>query len=293
MATRTPSLTPERKERYRRLVRKFRANPKAMFGLSIVVMLIIVAIFADYIAIHPIEETNIPNREQPPSFEHPMGTDDLGRDIFSRIVMGVRISLYVGITSIAGALVLGTAMGVLAGYRGGWTDELLMRLVDAMMSFPPVLLALAIVAVAGANLTNLVIALAFVYTPYVARVARSAAISVRNEAFVDAAIVRGESEFYVMGREVLPNCAGPLLVQGSINVSFAILIEASLSFLGLGVQPPTPSWGIMVNTGWPFMADAPWMVLFPAGAIALAVIGFNMLGDGIRDVLDPQGEIIE
>lgn len=287
------SLGRERKAHYRRLARKFRRNPKAMIGLVIVSVLLVTGLFAPYIALYPVEQTDIPNREAPPSLDHPLGTDSLGRDIFSRIVVGVRISLYVGVASIAGALAMGTVVGIIAGYRGGWTDELLMRIVDAMMSFPPVLLALAIVAVAGANLNNLIIALAFVYTPYVSRVARSAAISVSNEAFVEAAIARGETDTYIMTWEVLPNCAGPLLVQGSINISFAILIEAALSFLGLGVQPPTPSWGILVNTGWPYMADAPWMVFFPALAIASAVIGFNMLGDGIRDVLDPQSEIIE
>lgn len=289
-------MTEERKAHYGRFLRQFRRNQKAVIGLAIVVSLFVIAI-ATYLApeIVPYDPgaTDVPNREAAPSLQHPMGTDDLGRDVFSRVVLGTQISLYVGFLSISAAMVMGTTIGIVAGYYQGLTDESLMRAMDAMMSFPPILLALTIVAVMEPSLNNVIIALAFVYTPFIARVARSAALSVRNESYIEAAVARGESDTYIIFREVLPNCVGPLLVQGSINIAFTMLLEASLSFLGLGVQPPRPSWGLMINSGWAYMGDAPWIVLFPAAAIAIAVIGFNLLGDGLRDVLDPKGEIIE
>jgi ABC-type dipeptide/oligopeptide/nickel transport system permease subunit len=293
MSTDKFQLTDERKAHYSRFVRKFRGNQKAMIGLVIVLGLFATALFAPVMVPHDPEATNAQDRELAPSIEHPMGTDELGRDIFSRVMMGAQISLYVGFTSISAAMLMGTTIGVVSGYYQGLTDESLMRLMDAMMSFPPILLALTIVAVMDPSLNNVIIALAFVYTPFIARVARSATLSVRNESFVEAAVARGESDTYIIFREVLPNCVGPLLVQASINISFTMLLEASLSFLGLGVQPPTPSWGLMINDGWSYMGDAPWLVFFPALAIGLAVVGFNLLGDGLRDVFDPKGEIIE
>jgi peptide/nickel transport system permease protein len=286
-------LSDARRERLRRLAVKFRRNTKASVGLAIVLLVAVVAVFAPLIAPYPIDQTNIEDRSQAPSMEHPFGTDDLGRDIFSRVVMGSRISFYIGFTAIGAALVVGTTIGVVAGYYGGLKDEGLMRLMDAAMSFPPILLALTVMVVLGPRLNNVILALAFVYTPYIARVARSATLSETNEAYVESAIARGENDGYVIFREVLPNCMAPLLVQGSINVAFAMLAEASLSFLGLGAQPPTPSWGLMINDGRGFMESAPWMILAPGIAIALTVIGFNLLGDGLRDVLDPKVEMVE
>ncbi|KTG26907.1 ABC transporter permease [Haloferax profundi] len=288
-----PLISQSQRERIARFVRKFRSNTKAMLGFSIVVLLVLTAIFAPIIAPYPIDQTNIEDRSQAPSVEHPFGTDDLGRDIFSRVVMGSRISLYVGFGAISGALAVGAVIGVVAGYAGGLTDEILMRIMDAAMAFPPVLLALTLLVVLGPELSNVIIALAFVYTPYIARVSRSAALAERNEAYVEAAVARGESDSRIIFSEVFPNCTAPMLVQGSLNISFAILAEASLSFLGLGAQPPKPSWGLMINTGRGFMETAPWMLLFPALAIGIAVVGFNMLGDGLRDVLDPKVEAIE
>jgi peptide/nickel transport system permease protein len=286
-------ITEPQIQRTRRFARKFRRNKKAMLGLTIVTGLIVVAVFAPLIAPYSITETNIDQRTQPPSLAHPFGTDDLGRDIFSRVIMGTRISLYVGFGSITSALVVGAVIGVVAGYSGGLVDEILMRVMDAAMAFPPVLLALTLLVVLGPELRNVILALAFVYTPYIARVTRSAALAERSEAYVDAAVARGEGNSRIIFSEVLPNCAAPILVQGSLNVSFAILAEASLSFLGLGAQPPKPSWGLMIDTGRGFMQTAPWMLLFPALAIGIAVVGFNMLGDGLRDVLDPKVEAIE
>lgn len=288
-----PLISDAQRERAVRFARKFRSNTKAMIGLTLVVSLVVVAIFAPLIAPYPYAETNIQERTEAPSLDHPMGTDDLGRDIFSRVVMGSRISLYVGFGAISGALLVGAVIGVVAGYSGGLVDEILMRVMDAAMAFPPVLLALTLLVVLGPELINVIIALAFVYTPYIARVTRSAALAERNEAYVEAAVARGEGNSRIVFSEVLPNCMAPILVQGSLNVSFAILAEASLSFLGLGAQPPRPSWGLMIDTGRGFMETAPWMLLFPALAIGIAVVGFNMLGDGLRDVLDPKVDAIE
>ena len=287
------ALTDSQVERLRSFGRQFWRNKKAMIGLSIVLSLFVVALFAPLIAPYGMNDTNIEDRTQAPSLEHPFGTDDLGRDIFSRVVLGSRISLYVGLGSISAALAVGAVTGVVAGYAGGLLDEILMRVMDAAMAFPPVLLALTLLVVLGPELRNVIIALAFVYTPYIARVSRSAALSERNEAYVESAVARGESDTRIVFSEVFPNCMAPILVQGSLNVSFAILAEASLSFLGLGAQPPRPSWGLMIDTGRGFMQTAPWMLLFPALAIGIAVVGFNMLGDGLRDVLDPKVEAIE
>ncbi|MGQ4556040.1 ABC transporter permease subunit [Halobellus sp. GM3] len=287
------ALSESQKERVLAFARKFRRNTKAMIGLTIVLSLVLVAVFAPFIAPYDYDSTSVEDRTAAPSLEHPFGTDDLGRDIFSRVVLGSRISLYVGFGAISGALAVGAVIGVVAGYAGGLTDEVLMRVMDAAMAFPPVLLALTLLVVLGPELRNVVIALAFVYTPYIARVSRSAALAERNEAYVESAVARGESDTRIIFSEVFPNCMAPILVQGSLNVSFAILAEASLSFLGLGAQPPRPSWGLMIDTGRGFMETAPWMLLFPALAVGIAVVGFNMLGDGLRDVLDPKVEAIE
>ncbi|WP_267643685.1 ABC transporter permease [Haloarchaeobius amylolyticus] len=276
-------------DRMHRFWRQFRGNTKAMVGLVIVLSLVVTAgISTVTISKSEIAKTNIEERSEAPSLEHPFGTDDLGRDILLRVLKGSSISLYVGFGAISGALVVGTAIGVFAGYYGGLVDEVLMRVMDAAMAFPPILLALAIMVVIGPQLNNVILALAFVYTPYIARVGRSAAISERNEEYVEAAVARGESDTRIVFSEVLPNCMAPLLVQASINIAFAMLAEASLSFLGLGAQPPTPSWGLMISNGRKFMQTEPWMIIFPGLAIAITVFGFNMLGDGLRDVLDPK-----
>ncbi len=264
-----------------------------MIGFSMVSSLFAIAIVAPEIAPYGIEQSSLVDRNQFPSTTHIFGTDDLGRDIFSRVIIGTRISLYVGFTSVLAAMCAGVPIGVVAGYYQGLVDEALMRLMDAFMSFPPVLLALVIMAVLGPALNNVVLAVAIVYTPYFARVTRSAAITASNEPYVDAAIARGEGDPYIIFREVLPNCMAPILVQASINIAFAMLVEAALSFLGLGAQPPTPSWGLMINEGRGQLASSPWIVFFPGLAIAIAVIGFNLLGDGLRDVLDPKVDTVE
>lgn len=285
-------LSEHRRERYASFLRQLRANPKALVGLGIVGSLLLVALFAPQIA--PADPTKVAvlERTKAPSLAHPFGTDNFGRDVFSRVIMGSRISLYVGFTSVAIATLIGVPVGIVGGYYGNWVDETLMRLMDAMMSFPPVLLALVVVAALGSSLTNVLLALGFVYTPFFARVARSATLSTVNDEYVEAAKARGERDSYIMFREILPNTMAPVMVQASITVAFAILAAAALSFLGLGTQPPTPSWGLMINNARGYLDSAPWMAVFPGLAIGITVLGFNMLGDALRDVLDPKVDTV-
>lgn len=285
-------LSPYQQERLQSIGSQFRSNPKGIIGLGIVGGLIIIAIFAPILAPYDPNAIDSTAITEAPSSEHIFGTDKFGRDIFSRILMGARISLYVGLLSVGIALAIGVPLGTISAYYGGFTDEFIMRLMDAMMSFPGILLALVVMAVLGPNLTNVLIALGFVYTPYFARISRSATLSEINEEYVDAARARGERNPYIIFREVLPNITAPVIVQASITFAFAILAEAALSFLGMGTQPPTPSWGLMINGGRGYMADAPWMVVFPGLAIGFTVLGYNMLGDAMRDILDPKEESI-
>ena len=281
-------ISQHRQDRYLSFLHDIRRNTKAMLGLSIVLGLIVVALLAPLIA--PYDPTQIAagSRLEPPSLQHLFGTDNYGRDIFSRVLFGTRISIYVGLTSVGIAIVFGIPLGLIAGYYGQMVDETVMRLMDAMMSFPPILLALVIMAALGPTLTNVMLALGFVYTPYLARVTRSATLETINEEYIQAAEARGEGDLFILFREVLPNTLAPIIVQASISFAFAILAEASLSFLGMGTQPPTPSWGLMINAGRGYLSDAPWIALFPGIAIGVTVLGLNMFGDALRDILDPK-----
>jgi peptide/nickel transport system permease protein len=223
-----------------------------------------------------------------PSAAHLLGTDELGRDVFSRIVFGARISLYVGLVSVSLALLLGVLAGVLAGYMGGTADNLIMRLVDVMLAFPGLVLAIVIAGMLGPSLTNAMIAIGVIYAPSYARLARSAVLSVKAEPYIEAARLIGGRHLHIIRRHVAPNIMAPLIVQTSLMMSIAILSEASLSFLGLGTQPPNPAWGTMLSTGRTFMERAPWLTIFPGLAIMIVVVGFNFLGDGLRDALDPR-----
>jgi peptide/nickel transport system permease protein len=224
----------------------------------------------------------------PPSPAHPFGTDSLGRDVLARTVYGAKVSVQVALTAVVVAAAVGSPLGIVAGYAGGTVETVLMRLVDVLLGFPALVLAIGLVAALGFSLTNVVIALGVVYVPQFARIARSSALSVSEEAYVDAARVLGYSRTHIVFREVLPNSVSPLLVQASLLMAFAIIAEASLSFLGLGVQPPTPTWGAMVSAGSGYLTSAPWISLFPGAAIFLSVLGFNLVGDGLRDALDPR-----
>lgn len=276
------------RERLQKFAHSIRHNTKAVVGLALILGLIVLAVVSPMlVSEQAANQMNVQNRFEPPSLEHPFGTDNFGRDVFSRTLLGVRISLYVGLSSVLISSVVGVPLGGLAGYASGSVDDTIMRTMDILMSFPPILVAMTITAVIGPTLNNAILALGLVYIPYFARVTRSEAISVSQEEFVEAAQALGERDSYILFREVLPNAAAPIIVQASISISFAILAAAGLSFLGLGAQPPTPSWGLMLQQAKQYLAQAPWMAIFPGLGIAITVLGFNLFGDGIRDVLDP------
>ena len=257
-------------------------------GLLLVLAATFGAIFAPYVTPYDAITLDPPARLQGPSAEHWLGTDQLGRDTFTRILYGGRVSLAVAGAAVAFALLVGGLLGLLAGYYRGWVDTLIMRVTDVLLSFPAVLLAIALIAFLGPGYTNLVLAIGIVYVGPFARVARAAVMTVREELFVEAAQALGSRDPRIIFLAVLPSAAGPLIVEVTLRLAYAILAEASLSFLGLGAQPPTPSWGIMVAEGRRFLALAPWATVAPGLAIMVVVLGFNLLGDGLRDALDPR-----
>lgn len=277
-----------RRQRIRTFVSRLRRNPKAIFGLSVISVLLLVVIFEPFI-VDPqaIDGTDPTNQLRSPSFEHPLGTDHQGRDILHRILGGASYSLQIAVFSVGIATVAGVTLGSVAGYSTGNLDDGIMRPMDVLMSFPPVLFALAIAAILGPSLTNTIIAIGIVYTPYFARIARSEVVSIKQREFVEAAHAIGESHRRTLFVEVLPNATGPIVVQVSISMAYAILLAAALGFLGLGVQPPSPEWGVMIQASTTYMRGYPWTMIFPGLAIAITVMAFNLLGDGIRDVLDP------
>ena len=270
------------------LLRKALRHGLVVGGGSIVLLLGLVAAFGASLAPYDPLAMDFGARFAPPSWAHPFGTDDFGRDLFSRVLHGASISVQVAFIAVGISGLAGVLLGVLAGYLGGWVDEAVMRSMDVLFAFPAVLLAITVMAVLGRGVENAMIAIAIVYMPIFARVTRGAVISVRDRAFVTAARALGTGHVRIMLAHVLPNAAGPILVQTSLSLAFAILAEAALSFFGLGAQPPDPSWGRMLAEGRAFLGQAPWMGIFPGLAIMAAVLGFNLLGDGLRDVLDPR-----
>lgn len=269
-------------------LRAFRRQPRGVVGLLVTLLFLLCALLAPLIA--PMDPAIQASDEAlvGPSLRHLLGTDELGRDIFSRIVYGSRISLQVGLVAVGIALLVGIPFGLVAGYWGGWVDNIVMRLIDAFLAFPTLVLALAITAALGANLRNAMIAIGAVYVPTFARLIRVQALSIKNLDYVEAARTIGASHPQIMLRHIWPNVIPLLVIQASISVGFAILAEASLSFLGLGAQPPTPAWGSMLQQGYPFMDLAPWLAIAPGAAIFVVVLGFNFIGDGIRDAADPR-----
>lgn len=263
-------------------------NRLAVAGLVMLGILAIVALFAPLIAPFGINEINVANRLAPPSAEHWFGTDDLGRDVLSRVIMASRVSLQVGFISVGIALLLGVPVGLVAGYYGGRIDSILMRLMDILFSIPAIVLAIAILAALGPGIMNAMIAIGIVYTPIFARITRGSVLSLREAVFVRAARSLGATDVRIIGTHILPNAIAPIIVQTSLSLAFAILAEAALSFLGLGVQPPDPAWGRMLSDGRGFFQQAPWMAIFPGLAIVVTVMSFNFVGDGLRDALDPQ-----
>jgi peptide/nickel transport system permease protein len=269
--------------------RRFRRNPGAWVGLVIVTLLVLMAIFAPYLADRAPDAQNLRTRLRPPSAEHPFGTDEFGRSIYARVIYGARVSLFTGVVPVALSLLLGSAIGLLAGFFRGRLDALLMRAMDVLLAFPSLLLALAVVGTLGPGLTNAVLAIAIVGIPQYARLVRSVVLGTREEDYVHAARALGASDLRLMLKHVLPSAIGPIVVQATLGVGFAILAIAGLSFLGLGVQPPTSDWGEMLARGRRFLPDATWLMIFPGLAVSLTVLGFNLLGDGLRDALDPRG----
>ncbi|MCQ2009963.1 ABC transporter permease [Sporolactobacillus sp. STSJ-5] len=267
---------------------RFRHNPAAVGGLLFILLLIASALLAKQVAPQSPYAMSTTARLTGPSAVHWFGTDQFGRDIFSRIIYGSRISLQVGIIAVGFSFVLGTLMGVIAGYAGGWIDQIISRITDILFALPDILLALVIMAILGPSLNNLMLAIGIVYTPIFSRIARGAVLNIRDSLFIEAAYSMGVKQYKILLRHLLPNILSPLIVQITLSFAFAILAEASLSFLGLGVSPDTPSWGIMLSSAKDWMELSWWTAVFPGLAITLAVLSFNVVGDGLRDALDPR-----
>lgn len=269
---------------------RFLKNGTAVAGLIIFSIIVLVALFAPVIADYDtvVIKINIADRLQPPNWTHWLGTDELGRDILARIVHGARVSLSIGLSSVAVSLFVGGAFGAIAGYYGGRTDSLIMRTMDVFLCLPDVLLALAIVAAFGKTMTNLVIAIGLSFAPKFSRVVRSAVMGVRDNEYVEAARSIGARDLWIIRHHILINCMGPIIVQVTLYVASAILTISALSFLGLGIQAPAPEWGNMLASGRTFMRDSPYIVMAPGLAIFFTILALNLLGDGLRDTLDPR-----
>lgn len=264
------------------------SNPVTVVSAIVLLVVVLTALVGRWLIPYGVNSTDVLNALQPPSARHLFGTDDLGRDVFSRVVASASVSLQVAVISVAFALAVGTAVGVIAGYARGFLDTVLMRIVDVMFAFPVVLLALVIVAILGAGKWTTMLAVGIVYTPIFARVARASTLSVSVEPFVQVSRTMGTGHGFILTRRVLPNILPPIIVQTSLSLAFAILTEATLSFLGLGIQPPEPSWGRMIFDAQAWVGQAWWMSIFPGAAIFLTVLAFNLFGDGLRDVMDPK-----
>ncbi len=269
-------------------MRSWIKNRNILLGLVIISLLVVIAVFAPVVAPHDPTEVNSMVRLQPPSKEYPFGTDHMGRCILSRIVYGARISLLVGVTVISVSLLIGIVLGTISGYFGGLVDDVVMRLVDGFLAIPSMFLALALAGTLGPGMVNLMIALIAVEWSSYARVVRGSILSVKEQDFVEATRGFGASDFYIIVRHILPNIISPVIVIATLGIGYAILAAAGLSFLGFGVQPPTPEWGSMLDDGRLFMRKAPYIMIFPGLAIMITVLAFNFLGDGLRDEMDPR-----
>lgn len=275
-------------------LRALLANKLAVVGLVVLGLLLLAALLGPTLAPYGVNAINVDDRLQGPSSAHWFGTDELGRDIFSRVLVAARVSLQVGLIAVGISLLLGVSLGLVAGYYAGIVDDIVMRMMDMLFAFPAILLAIAILAVLGPGVSNAMIAIGIVYTPIFARICRASVLSVREEVYVRAAKSIGANDLRILRLHVLPNVLAPIIVQTSLSLAFAILSEAALSFLGLGIQPPQPSWGRMLFDGRGFIEQAWWMCVFPGAAIFVTVLAFNVVGDAARDALDPkQRSIIE
>jgi peptide/nickel transport system permease protein len=279
-----------RAERRTTIRRRFLRRPLAVAGLVVASLFVLVAILAPLLAPYDPAATNFSEVLQSPSWAHPFGTDELGRDVLSRAIYGARASLEVGLLATLIGFLIAVPLGLAAGYRGGWTDPVVSRATDVMLAFPWLIIAVGLAAILGPSLLNAAIALGIFVIPRLVRVVRAETLGLREQEFVSAAVVNGAGDVTILRRHVLPNMASTLLVQATVAIPAAIIGESVLSFLGLGVQPPTPSWGVMLSSAQPFLSMASWLAIFPGVALLLATLSFNLLGDGLRDALDPRSD---
>jgi peptide/nickel transport system permease protein len=277
-----------RARRRRILRRRFMRRPLAVASLVVVVVIVLVAVFAPLVAPHDPSATDFDALLESPSREHPLGTDELGRDVLSRIIWGARASMQAGFFATLLAMAIAVPIGVASGYYRGWIDPVISRLTDVLLAFPFLILAVGLAAIFGPSLLNATLALGIAAVPPLIRVARGEALSLREEDYVRAAVANGAGDVTILGRHIVPNMTSTLLVQATVTIPAAIIGESVLSFLGLGVQPPTPSWGVMLNAAQPYLSEAPWLAVYPGLAIVVAALAFNLLGDGLRDALDPK-----
>jgi peptide/nickel transport system permease protein len=283
-----PPIVEETSSVFREGWRSFKKNKLALAGGTIVLFFILLAIFAPVIAPEGVNEQKLQERLQAPSSEHWFGTDDFGRDVFSRVLHGAKTSLWVGFFSVMGSIIIGSFLGIVAGYYGRIADAIISRIFDILLAFPSILLAIGIVAVLGPSLQNALIAIAVINIPNFGRLIRSRVLSVKEEEYILAAKAIGMSDHRILFHHVLPNSITPIIVQGTLAVATAIIEAAALGFLGLGTQPPNAEWGRMLADSKQYLMQAPWTMIFPGVAIMLVVLGFNLLGDGLRDALDPR-----
>ncbi|MGO0305276.1 nickel transporter permease [Endozoicomonas acroporae] len=281
---------PKKRSQWLEVWHRLKRDKMAMLGLLIITLVVLAAIFADVIADYEtvVIAQNLSDRLQGPSAQYWLGTDEFGRDIFARIIHGTRVSLMVGVLSVAIAIVMGGGLGAVAGYYGGKIDNVIMRVMDIFLAVPSILLAIAIVSALGANLMNLMLAIAISSVPTYARVVRASVLTIRDQEFIEAARAIGASDLRIIFRHIIPNCLSPVIVQGALGVAGAILSTAGLSFIGLGIQPPEPEWGAMLAGGRQYLRHAWHVTTFPGLTIMITILALNLLGDGLRDALDPR-----
>lgn len=282
------TVTYKKKSQGPEIWRRFKKNRRALLGLGILIFLVFLAVFANVVSPYDPTVQDIPNKLQGPSIAHLMGTDQYGRDILSRVIFGTRISLMVGIVSTSMAVAVGGTLGSVAGYYGGVTESIIMRVTDIFLAIPSILLNIAIAAALGGGLVNMMIALGISYIPAYCRIMRSSIYSVRDQEFIEASRAAGAGDGYIILHHIVPNCLSPMIVQATLKVGAAILLCSTLSFIGVGISPPTPEWGSMIATGREYLRTAPHLTTFPGIAIMLAVFSLNLMGDGLRDALDPK-----
>ena len=270
------------------IFKRFKRNRMAVFGLVVIILLILCALFPSVIAPYGYDDQNLSEQFIAPCLAHPFGTDNFGRDILSRVIYGCRISLLIGLISVSISCVLGVILGCIAGYYGNKVDNLVMRFIDIMLAIPQMLLAMSIVAALGIGTENLILAIAIGSVPGYARIVRGSILSVKGQEYIEAARSIGASDFRIITRHIVPNCLAPIIVQATMSIASAILSTASMSFIGLGIEPPTPEWGSMLSAGRAYLRDHWFVVTFPGVAIMLTVFAFNLFGDGLRDALDPK-----